>query len=80
MKERICILSKEYLGVKETLNKCWGKMTRHHVQYLREGGRDTEDNIVDMCEGHQKWVHSTEKWGGEDFMHLTPKEKRPYHE
>lgn len=51
-----------------------GKMTRHHTLYKSEGG--VHYPTVDMCEGHQYFVHSTNMWGDEDFDELIPKTKQ----
>jgi len=49
---------------------CSGMMTKHHVHYKCEGGADKPNNLVLMCQGHQRFVHSKDMWGDESFAHL----------
>lgn len=55
---------------KRGVNPCNGMMTKHHVHYKCEGGADKPNNLVPMCQGHQRFVHSKDIWGDEDFSYL----------
>lgn len=83
MKERgECIFAKfsKNLGV-DPLVPCSGVMTRHHVWNKAEGGNGVLNwqyqgeehqgrNLIGMCEAHQRHIHSSQVWGGEDFSYL----------
>lgn len=70
MKER-CIFDKPIY--KDDGDLCGGKITRHHILYRCEGGKDTPDNIIPVCRKHQDWIHSKNVWGGECFDDIIPK-------
>lgn len=50
------------LGIDPDPVPCSGGMTRHHVLYRSEGGRDELENLVPMCEGHQVFIHRDSEW------------------
>jgi hypothetical protein len=64
-------LFRNKLGIKPDPNPCSGRMTKHHVLYKCEGGTFTP--TIGMCEGHQRFVHRKNSWGGENFDQLIPK-------
>lgn len=55
---------------------CSLQMSRHHIRYECEGGSDNENNKVDCCMGHQRFIHSSYVWSGVDFSFLLNKGKR----
>lgn len=59
-----------YKKNKDGINDCSGILTRHHVRFKCEGGSNDKGNLVPMCQGHQRFVHSKDTWGGEDFSYL----------
>jgi hypothetical protein len=71
--ERQCIFANN-LNIDPDPNPCSGEMTRHHTLYKCEGGANYP--TVDMCEGHQYFIHGTNEWGDENFDELIPKTKQ----
>lgn len=58
------------LQIEPDPHPCSGINTDHHVLFRRENGSDKPENLIPLCEGHQKFVHSRDNWGDEQFDDL----------